>query len=499
MNKIISLTKTLYKSNKNFSNKLKNKTKIGLYAVLLIYLLFIFMNFWKSFIIPLDAIDMSKTAIDLIIATGTILMFTLNIAYVPNLLYFSKDTDTLFTLPLKTKEIFTSKLLLIYIYNLLIISMFVVPGFLEYGLITNAGVSFFVKGILVSLLIPVIPILILTVFATLITQFFKFAKHKNAFKIITTIFFLALVVIFEFNMNTNMETNGEISGEALLVLSEGINKISPRYLEICGNIFADNNFTSNTSLAFFTFINIFLVFLVINIFSEFYMKGVYYNFDLTVKGKKQKSKNRFERSSQYLSLVQKEIKSLFRNSTYFIQCVLPTIFVPVIIIFTSSASLTDESLTEMLGEGITIKFVISMIFVYAMLISNQISTTAISRAGIREHEYMQTLPIKNNKIINAKVMPGIIIGIAVTLVGTFYVAKLFSLSFIEAFAVAIIIILLNIVNNYLQIMLDKKHPKLEWESELAVVKQNMNIINGFLISIGMLILIACFGNIIGNI
>ena len=42
MKKIISLTKALYKNSKNDSGKLKIKSKIFLYVLLAIYLLFVF-------------------------------------------------------------------------------------------------------------------------------------------------------------------------------------------------------------------------------------------------------------------------------------------------------------------------------------------------------------------------------------------------------------------------------------------------------------------------
>ena len=99
MNKILSLTKVLYKANKNNSGKMKKSTKYICGLLIAGYLFFIFSSFWSLMIKPLNEINMAQTFISLIILIGSAFIFSINLAYVPNVLYFSKNTDMLFTLP----------------------------------------------------------------------------------------------------------------------------------------------------------------------------------------------------------------------------------------------------------------------------------------------------------------------------------------------------------------------------------------------------------------
>ena len=69
MNKILSLTKVLYKANKNNSGKMKKSTKYICGLLIAGYLFFIFSSFWSLMIKPLNEINMAQTFISLIILT----------------------------------------------------------------------------------------------------------------------------------------------------------------------------------------------------------------------------------------------------------------------------------------------------------------------------------------------------------------------------------------------------------------------------------------------
>ena len=79
MNKILSLTKVLYKANKNNSGKMKKSTKYICGLLIAGYLFFIFSSFWSLMIKPLNEIDMAQTFISLIILIGSAFIFSINI------------------------------------------------------------------------------------------------------------------------------------------------------------------------------------------------------------------------------------------------------------------------------------------------------------------------------------------------------------------------------------------------------------------------------------
>lgn len=498
MKKIISLTKAFYKNNKNDSGKMKAKTKVILYTLLGVYILFVFFNFWGMFISPLKEMGRTEVSISLMVTLISAFLFITSITYVANILYFSNDIENILPFPFKPKDIFTSKIFTIYIFEIIISVMFLLPGFISYGFYMNEGAIFYIYSSIVLLLLPIIPILIITVVYTIIMQFFKCAKYKNFFKVITTIFLLLIIIIFQVKLNSNMMDNGEYDSNYILSMCEEVNAKMPHYLKVAVNAIQNkDNFYGTISILSFIIINIISTIVVVYAFNKLYLRGVYFN--LSGESSKILSKRKFNYVSRsiYNALIRKDMKCLFRNATFFIQCVLPIFFMPVAVLIIALTS-NDELYNEVMFESENMKIVFGIVIIQFFMIVNYISVSAISRDGKDEATYMKTLPIKFEKQISAKTVAGILIGVLGLIVAVVFLYNIFHLNIFEVVTLLVIGILLNVVQSYLYVLIDLFHPKINWESEVAVVKQNMNIFYAILIGIGMMSVTIAFGNIFIN-
>ena len=498
MKKIISLAKAFYKNNKNDSEKIKKQTKITLYLILGIYILFVFVNFWGLFITPLKEIGKPEMSISLMITLVSVFMFVTSITYVANVLYFSNDIENILPFPFKPKEIFAAKLFTVYIYELLISAMFLLPGFISYGYQMNEGIVFYIYAFIISLLLPIIPILVVTVVCTILMQFFKFVKYKNFFRIVTTVLLLFVIVVFEMNLNSNMEANGEYSSEYILNMVDVFNDKVPYYLEIAVNSMGNiGNFSGFISLLWFAIMNIAAVFVVILSCNKLYLKGVYYNLNGGSSKKIFKKNISYKSGSIYTALINKDIKNLFRNVTFFIQCVLPIFLMPVIILVMLMSS-GEVSFIEIIDIPNTMMIVIGLSIIQIFMIMNYISVTAISRDGREEATFIKTLPINYEKLISAKAASGTLLGIIGVILAIVFSHNILQLEIYEIVVLLVIGVLLNVVQSYMGVLIDLLHPKYNCESELAIVKQNMNIFYAILIEFGMIIITFVFGSILMN-
>lgn len=496
MKKIISLTKVLYKINKNDSGKLKKKNKIILYTALIIYILFVFMNFWNLFLEPLENIGKSEAIFPLIFGISSIFVFTTSITYVANVLYFSKDIENILPLPFKPREIFTSKLLIVYLFDILIVSMLVVPGIITCGQHMNVNIVFYLYSAIIFLLIPVIPLALITIAYTIIMQFLKLSKHQNFFKIATTMLILFIVIAFQIGLNSTMTSTGEYDSQAIYQMSENINEIMPYYLKVAVNALC--NYTKLSGLAamtWFLVINVVAISMLIFLFNKLYLKGVINNLNSNTHSKFINDKEKFKQKSLGRTLVSNDIKKLFRNVTYFIQCILPIFLVPIIILVIIIMSNTTE-INSLMNEFENIKIMLGVVIIQFFMMLNYISTTAFSRDGIDEICYLKTLPIAAEKIIVSKTVPSVIFGIFGIIISIFFGDILFSFNLIEKVALFVIGMLLNTIQSYLFIIIDLLHPKLKWKTEIAVVKQNINIFYGILVEFAMIISTSLIANLL---
>ena len=181
------------------------------------------------------------------------------------------------------------------------------------------------------------------------------------------------------------------------------------------------------------------------------------------------------------------------------QCVLPAFLLPVIFAIVFFAG-SDESLKEITQMAINPTVVLCVAigintFLLSMIF---ISVTAISRDG-QNAVFMKYIPVPLYKQIIYKCLPSIIISIVpivFVIVAMSYLLNYYNVLFI--IYSLIISILISILYSYLMIIVDLKRPKLNWDTEYAVVKQNFNMIFCFAFSIAMIIIICVMGGTLAN-
>lgn len=190
-----------------------------------------------------------------------------------------------------------------------------------------------------------------------------------------------------------------------------------------------------------------------------------------------------------LSYLAKEFKMLIRTPMFFMQCIMPVVIVPIILFMPFLMNLNNlesldmpplEELKELAvtKEGICVIFII-MQFLYMM---NIISVTAISRDN-KNAVFMKYIPINLDTQCMYKVIFSILFNIIPTLYLVVCLKFLLDFKVLDIILISISVLLMSLFESLLLIILDLKNPKINWDSEMTVVKQNMNIMKGYLYQI----------------
>jgi len=495
MKKIISLVKVLLKANINSSDEKKKNSKLLLLLAFGCYLLFVFSNFWKMFIDPLKEVGQAPISINLIIYLSSALLLMTSITYIVNILYFTNDMENIIPFPFKPREVFTAKLIIAYFYELMIATMLLLPGFLAYGVELGKGVAYYLSAFFVFLLLPILPIVVLTILYTVLMQFFKVNRYKNFFKIFSTVIILIAILVFQMRMNANMLENGKYDGNYILQMCNYLKTSMPYFLKVATNVF-ENVGSMSSILALVWYIVLNMIFTVITIwgFDKLYLRGVYNNSDTTIKTGKVGTV-KYQARTIFATFIHKDIKNLFRNVTFFIQCVLPTSFMPSVILVTMMTSGASTEVKMNLNANPIIKMLFGFLIIQFFMMMNQISATAISRDGKDETIFLKSLPVKMEKQMDSKAMPSVMVGIFNLCLAMIFNLVIFTLNFWEFICLIVGGILLNLIQSYLFLMIDMKKPKLEWESEVAVVRHNANVLKAIALWFVVIIATSLIGNV----
>jgi len=508
MNKIVSLTKVLIKNSfQKYNENNKNKNIVGkviLYILLGAYLMGIFAFLSYGLISTLKQANQESMFIGIFLLGLALLTIIQSIISSTNVFYFSKDIEYILPLPLKPKEILISKLNVILITEYIMEIIFAVTPITIYGIITLQGPMFYIISLLVLIVFPIIPILIATFIIMIIMSFSRRFKNKDRFRLIAPLIGIILAVIMSFSLSGTTNYSEEDLLNSLKQANSMVEMVSDNLpiIKPAINAIVNSSFVEFLKLLGITLI-LYIVFILIG--NKIYFRGVIGNLSSgTKKGKEVKLK-KIKTNSIGKSYIIKEFKVLLKNPIFFIQCVLPSVLMPIIFLGIFIVTLNTNNSQEALNEfksvlGIYIETPIGLAiiisvteFLTSML---YIAPTVISRDG-QNAIFMKYIPISYYKQLIYKGIPNIFFG---TITSTIVIAFIYILakpSLLFLLTVFIINLILLILQTLLMELVDLRKPKLEWTTEYAVVKQNLNLLWPVvlnLLEIGIILIISILLN-----
>lgn len=491
MKETLNLTRILFKNslNKNSQKYGSCKKKISMTILLIlvaIYIIGVLGFFSYELINSLKLINQEKVFLSLcLVATVAVTLFKTILTSL-NVLYFSKDVEFLLPLPLKPISIVLAK------FNVMLISeyiteliTFIVP-FVVYGYIMKVGLSFYIYSLLVFLFLPIIPMLISAVIIVFIMKFTKFLNNKDIVQYLSVFLTIVIVIAVQFiNTSSNEVTNFMIANKMMEI--NGLTSTFSEYFftvkQATIAITSEDNFESIKNILFLGLESIGVYILVAFAVSKIYLESAVYATVSSVKRKKVKVNN-FSNNSVGKSYIKKEIRILFRNPVFFLQCVLPSLLFPIIFFIpiyrtitlggTEGMQLFKTVIYKVLEDSMGFGLVLCIInFLYMF---NFISVTAISRDG-ENAIFMKYIPIELHKQCKYKVVPSIILNF-IPLIYVIGIIKYFvpEVMWITIVEIGVISLMCNVLISYIAIFIDLLRPKLHWTSEYHVVKQNLNML-----------------------
>ncbi|WP_234124629.1 putative ABC transporter permease subunit [Clostridium hydrogenum] len=491
-NKFFVLTKYLLMG----SEMRSSKRKIGmsdnrLIKIVMGIILFIFLALCLSTINialyeGLKIVNLESLILVLNYSGMAFVIFFFGIFYVMNVFYFSKDIDYLLPLPLKPETIIASKFTVTLLYEYFLEGIILIPCTLIYGIGSSANPLFYVYSVILIAFLPILPLALALLISMLIMPLVNLSKSKDFFKMMAGI----IGVVFAFGINI---VSRMVGGHNANQFSNNIKNISKTAGSVFpgGRIAADalincSNFYGFLQLAIFVLINILSLVIILSLSKAFYLKGVV---GLSESGSKRKAMNESElskavnRRSIVAAYTIKELKLLVRTPAYFVNCVLPDVIWPLIIIIpvffgtSQNNGPSKDQLISLFGSSSNYPIIVAGAAAFGVFIGamNVVTCTSISREG-DNFFVMKYIPVSYEQQITAKLFSGIIVALAghiLLVVVACIVMKLpiyiglFSIiagTFGIAFSAAI------------GILIDIRFPKLEWDNEQRAVKQNLNVL-----------------------
>ena len=509
-NKVVALTKVFLKNSfqnietsSSKKNKANSKSILILYAIVFLYLAGIVGFFSYNLVEGLIKIQQEEVFLGLILLVIGIFVLIQTIFSAISLLYYSKDNEYILPLPIKPSQIIMAKTNVLLITEYFIVAIIGLIPLIIYGILTSANIFYYISMIITLLAFPIVPILISSLLVLIVMSFAKFTKNKNRFQVIATIILIIAICLISFKTNDMEGSQEELIEMATKAngLVEMIRDAFPT-LGMAIEALANNSYLNLIELVLVTAI-LYLIYIAVG--QKLFLRGAVGSL---YSGKRTKTaineKIAFKRSSLSKTYIGKEFKTLIRNPIFFMQCIMPAILFPILVIVLSFAGMHTEPNTDivqiarMLQEKTSIYLGMAILMIiqfFSMFI--YISATAISRDG-QNAVFMKYIPVLLIKQIDYKVMPNIIMTTIMGIISIVIAQYLFLMPILYLILITIAMISMGMLQSYLMIIVDLKKPKLDWNSEYTVVKQNMNLIWPMILGVANITIIGVLSYILGS-
>lgn len=413
-----------------------------------------------------------------------------------NIFYFSKDIELILPFPIKPVNLLIAK------FNTLICTLYVseaIFGIIPiciYGILTHSTLLFYIYAVLIFIFFPVFLALVLSIIMMFVMKISKFIKNKEIFQTIITLLLVTSIFIVEYNVINNIfiqnkeieivENNFQIA-DKLIEFNNKIKTSNKLFLVInpAVKVLKNSNLQNIFEIIKIILIDFITFIIFIFIGKKTYLKDILKNTSYLIKtsNKRINLYKKCKKNIIFKAYIKKEIKNLFRNSMVFMQCVYPMIISLITVIIISiillpklNEVLNNPDIKQLIGN---LEFDLSIVYIIlsgiqVLFMISPASLTSISRDG-KNASFMKYIPISYFRQILYKGLPQIFINSisVIIIVGILYYA-FHSIGIVNVLLVFISSMILNALNSYSMIIVDLLNPKLEWDSEYEILKQNNN-------------------------
>ena len=411
--------------------------------------------------------NIQLVSIVLLVTQLVILFFT--IGSVISTLYMNKDNELLMSLPVSPNQIFLSKLLVIYVSEIIACALITLPFLIVFGVVCHFSVWFFFALIPLMLLLPLLPICFASLLSIPILFVVKFFKRHVFSACLVMLFFIAIALLGYVQFLTAFSAVFDITSkqfETMRGLNQGVKDFGNNNFLFIG--LAKSLIDINYFYWPFVYLAIGAVIFVgaILITRPFYFKMAMSQSENDTSRSKE---GKFMYRTKFLSLLQKEYFTVFRSPRYIFQFFIFPLLMPLIVVLYDNLLIsfaTNQTGSFMVGGAHV------LILCILANLSCVISANAISREGGNFY-LVKTIPVNYYHQTFAKLAFN-----AIFMVGAVLLTAMFSFFYLPFYVVVcstLIAIFLAMGHMFYCFDIDLKKPVLDWYDAGEISKINKNV------------------------
>jgi ABC-2 type transport system permease protein len=459
-------------------------------AVGLVGIITLLYQNYRAMAIIGQAMGAPALPLTLAVVVTWVLTFVLGFPIAISVLYLSRDTRLLATLPIPAYRIVGANAGLLYLYALPVAILLFVPALVAgYGGVIAAGAPpllFWTSSVLITLALPIVPLALSVLVVTVITRLVNLSRYRTGLEALGMVLIVVLLVGFQLALSRTMmaQEEGVPMTEALRSVVESVRGAVPP-AQWYAQAFVPGGAVALV-LSLIGTVGIGVV--AISAVQAGYLRQLS---NQTVTHTRRRRSTPGTMPNQHppvVSLVMREIKLLTSNSTFLFESAGEVFVFPIILLILRVAT-PGEVLNEVRPfleqSDYLLPIVTGALVLFAGI--NSVSSAALSREG-KSFDLSLSLPLNGATQVGAKILTYLVLFGSAFLVNSILAVWILARPWWTAVAIFLTGLPFIWLIGVSTIYTDLRRPLLTWNHPQQAVKQNLNVVLGMgvaIVSVGV--------------
>lgn len=380
-------------------------------------------------------------------------------------LYLSKDNDMLLSLPIPVRSIVAARLASVYLLGLMYSAVVIIPAVIVYWVEASVTAGSIIGSLALIVMISFIVLVLSCVLGWCVAKLSLKLKNKSFLTVFLSLAFFGLYYFVYFKAQSVIEDlimNAALYGQKV--------KTSAYPLYLFGRTGEGDWGAILICAAVVAIISAITFWVLSRSFIGIATAG-------NTSSKKKYTEKRIGQKSISSALLAKEFARFTSSPNYMLNCTMGSVF---LIIISGALIIKGNELVKVInkicesgiGEGFIVAIIITIICVTAAM--NDMVVPSVSLEG-KSLWIGQSLPVDPWSILKAKLWVQIIVTGVPVILCEICCMILFDFSVIEKVMICITPVIFIVLMSLFGLFLGIKMPNLTWTSELAPIKQGINV------------------------
>ena len=428
--------------------------------------------------------------------TGQFLILLFGLYYVISAFYFSRDLEILIPLPLKPFQVMLSKFIVICVNEYVTVFLLVAPVLVTWGILARRGPGYWISALIVYLLLPVIPLAIVSLLVVVLMRLVNLSRKKDAFILIGSLVLIVASIGLQSAMSRTNEAG--MSAEAAVAfftapdsLLNRIGAFFPPSIWATNALAGGPGVSGPAHLALFAGVSLALFLALVVLSEKLFYRGLVGISEVSARRRTLSSAEMSRRVSSgrrpFRALLAREWRIMNRTPIFLLNGVLVVVIVPVVLILMVKTGRETEMFLIKFLDAANPAIVILGAAAF-LIVSGAINGTASSTFSREGGQFWisKVIPVAPRDLVAAKLVHSYTISVLGVAVSTAACVAIFKLRFgILAPAVGLAL-LTGLLLTIIGMLIDLARPLLDWTNPQKAIKQNLNVLFAMLAGVGFL-------------